>query len=315
MIWAYLLHLSYNMWHDTDGEKYLGWENPYTNYYRFAEKSAWRKVVGELPKYGINTVIIDLGDGIKYESHPEISCDRAWSKQEIKEETDKLRKMNIEVVPKLNFSTCHDAWLGKYARMVSTPAYYKVASDLIDEVCELFSPKYFHLGLDEESWREEYIQKNYGYCCTRQFELYWHDRDFFIGKCVKKGVRPWIWANYAGFDPKEFERHLTREPVYSASVYERIFRSDDLDGYNSDVLKGFEVYDKYGITQVPVVSTCYNPDSPDDLVRILSKKLNSVDGFMTAPWRPTLENAVTSIVNDLFIFNETKKRYYPEEVK
>ena len=63
-----------------------------------------------------------------------------------------LRALGIEPLPKLNFSTCHDAWLGPYSRMVSTPAYYDVCRDLIDEVAELFGgPRFFHLGMDEET--------------------------------------------------------------------------------------------------------------------------------------------------------------------
>ena len=28
--------------------------------------------------------------------------------------------MGLEVIPKMNFSTCHDSWLKNYQRMVST---------------------------------------------------------------------------------------------------------------------------------------------------------------------------------------------------
>ena len=52
----------------------------------------------------------------------------------------------------MNFSAYHDLWLQEYGKsLISTPEYYKVCKDLIDEVCELFEyPEYFHLGLDEE---------------------------------------------------------------------------------------------------------------------------------------------------------------------
>ncbi len=42
-------------------------------------------------------------------------------------------------------ATIHDVWVGKYSRMVSAPIYFEVAKELIDEVCELLKPKYFHL--------------------------------------------------------------------------------------------------------------------------------------------------------------------------
>jgi hypothetical protein len=47
----------------------------------------------------------------------------------------------------------HDAWLGSYARYVSTEPYYQVCADLIAEVMQLFdSPRLFHLGMDEEAF-------------------------------------------------------------------------------------------------------------------------------------------------------------------
>ena len=65
----------------------------------------------------------------------------------LKEELKKLRDAGLEPIPKLNFSTAHDTWLGPYSRCVSTPTYYKACEDLIEEVVELFDkPRFFHLG-------------------------------------------------------------------------------------------------------------------------------------------------------------------------
>ena len=70
----------------------------------------------------------------------------------MRDEVVRLREMGLEPIPKLNFSTCHDAWLGPYARMVSTPQYYQVVKDLIAETIEMFgNPRLFHLGMDEEA--------------------------------------------------------------------------------------------------------------------------------------------------------------------
>lgn len=61
----------------------------------------------------------------------------------MRKEVERLRAMGFEVIPKLNFSTSHDVWLGDYSRMISTPTYYRVCRDLIEEVAEVFKPKYF----------------------------------------------------------------------------------------------------------------------------------------------------------------------------
>ena len=86
---------------------------------------------------GINMVVIDLGDGIEYESHPEIAVKNAW-KPKSKNRAGKMRKLGIEPIPKLNFATTHDIWLKDYSRMVSTDIYYNVCKDLIEEVSLLF---------------------------------------------------------------------------------------------------------------------------------------------------------------------------------
>ena len=35
--------------------------------------------------------------------------------------------------------------------MLSTTVYRQFCADLIKEVCEVFKPRYFHLGMDEEN--------------------------------------------------------------------------------------------------------------------------------------------------------------------
>ena len=105
-------------------------------------------------------VLVDLGDAIKYESHPEIAVNNAWSTTKLKEELKKMRGMGLEPIPKLNFAAGHDAWLKKYSRMVSTDIYYGVCKDLIEEVSDLFDkPRLFHLGMDEENADDQrYLQ-------------------------------------------------------------------------------------------------------------------------------------------------------------
>ena len=119
MIYANLLHLSYNMWGDWDrpGAGKFWAAKPYL---RFDEKT-WNDLLTEMQKRGFNMVVIDIGDGIEYASHPEISVKNAWSHDKLRSELKKCRDMGLEPIPKLNFSTCHDQWMGKYSRMVSTP--------------------------------------------------------------------------------------------------------------------------------------------------------------------------------------------------
>ena len=81
MIWAYLMHLSFNMWEEEDARIPPG-VAPHVRrvlnlrrarpFLRFDER-LWNALKGRLASGGANMVVIDLGDGIRYESHPEIA--------------------------------------------------------------------------------------------------------------------------------------------------------------------------------------------------------------------------------------------------
>ena len=78
--WIYLIHLSTNMWGDP-GSSYV-----YKPYYAefHTDEEIWRKTIDFLPAQGFNTLMIDVGDAIAYESHPEIAVKGAWSKEKMK---------------------------------------------------------------------------------------------------------------------------------------------------------------------------------------------------------------------------------------
>ncbi len=72
---------------------------------------------------GLTTVFMDLGEGMAYPSHPELAVPGTWSVEKMQKELARMRSLGLEPLPKLNFSTCHDAWLKDYHRMISTPQY------------------------------------------------------------------------------------------------------------------------------------------------------------------------------------------------
>jgi len=48
----------------------------------------------------------------------------SWEPERFVKEMERLRAIGLEPIPKMNFSTCHDAWLKDYGHQVSTPRYY-----------------------------------------------------------------------------------------------------------------------------------------------------------------------------------------------
>jgi len=300
MIWAYLLHLSYNMWEDTTPEKYKDdnykcttcqeareWAHGYRSILTFDEP-VYDALLKEMVSAGMNMVVIDLGDGIQYESHPEIAVKNAWTPAKLKSELAKMRKMGLEPIPKLNFATTHDVWLGRYSRMVSTDVYYGVCRDLINEVINLFGkPRFFHVGMDEELAS---YQTNQSLVVVRQHDLWWNDLYFYFGEVEKNGVRPWVWSDYAWHQPDVFFKKMPKSVLQSNWYYGSGFDTSTLTEPNKTYVKLYEALEKHGYDQVPTGSNHSDPGNFESTVKYCKKVVDPsrLCGFMTAPWRPTL---------------------------
>ena len=115
MMWACLFHFGTHMWSDrpATGEKAAnGSTSGPCDHFRFDEE-VWREWTDAMAKGGTNMVVMDVGEGVAYPSHPELGIKGSWSADRLHEEVERLKKMGLEVLPKLNFSTTHDAWLGE----------------------------------------------------------------------------------------------------------------------------------------------------------------------------------------------------------
>ena len=91
-IWAFLIHLGSNMWAKkgtTWGRKIHEEDFGYKEE-MFCDREVWRKVTDFLPAQGINTLLIDIGEGLLLDSHPEIATKGAWTKAEMKAEIEKM---------------------------------------------------------------------------------------------------------------------------------------------------------------------------------------------------------------------------------
>ena len=294
MIYANLLHLSYNMWGD--------WKNPKMGphwcaqpYLRFDE-NLWNELLERMVAAGMNMVVIDLGDGVKYKSHPEIAVENAWSTDKLKSEIARLHKMGLEPIPKMNFSTCHDKWLGEYEKMVSSKIYYQVCADLIGEVIELFDrPRFFHLGMDEEEIQH---QEAFQHIVLRRYDLWWKDLLYLVEQVESGGVKSWIWSDYVWNHADAFYQRMPktvlqsnwyRHPVTgkAESVYGGVFNKD------IPCVQAYVDLDQKGYEQIPTISNWETPDNISGTIDFCRKNLSKerLKGFLLTPWKPTLEAA------------------------
>jgi hypothetical protein len=301
MIWANLLHLSYNMWEDNLPLKYRDdnyhcttcqeareWAHGYRPVLTFDE-AVWHILLEDMAAAGINMVVIDLGDGVAYDSHPEIAVKNAWSPYKLKKELDNMRKLGLEPIPKLNFATTHSAWMGEYHRMISTKKYYQVCKDLIDEVIHIFdAPRLFHLGMDEENAGH---QKKHDYVVVRQNDLWWDDLYFLIAEVEKRNVRPWIWSDYAWKHAGIFFRKMPKSVLQSNWYYDGdVFDPDKLEEPFKTYVKLYYELEANGYDQVPTGSsfcTDKNMEATVDCCKDFIAKSRLL-GFMASTWKPTL---------------------------
>ena len=219
-----LLHLGRNMWTDRPYPRPLTGEYQYeipktlpSDVYRLKKYArehsgcrdflefdvpTFHQATERMQQLGMNLVMIDLGEGLVYPSHPELGVKGSWTPDQLRAELKRLRAMGLEPIPKINFSTTHCAWLGEYRRMISTPEYYKVVADVIRDVAEIFdTPRFIHLGYDEE---DAWHMMGFDYMPIRQGELWWHDFLFTIEKTEKAGSRAWIWSDKIWHHRDEF---------------------------------------------------------------------------------------------------------------
>ena len=279
IFWANLIHLSTNMWIDRPDPV---WDRDHITrpYLRFDE-GVWSEIKGKMVEAGLNMCVIDLGDAVKWESHPEIAVEGAWSVDKLKQELASLREVGIEPIPKLNFSTCHDAWMGPYSRMVSTDIYYAFCRDIIAEVGRIFGrPRFFHLGMDEETYPH---QQYWQYVVCRQFDLWWHDLMFLVEQVEDAGSRAWVWSDYEWHYPEIFFEKMPMTVLQSNWYYSESFNREDT------YVKAYLDLEEHGYDQVPTGANWSCDTNFMDTVKFAKENIapERLKGFLQTIWRQT----------------------------
>ena len=311
LYWGFMLKLSHHMWQDETSPAAGWYMEPYYNENNNTDVDTWDNTVRYLKERRFNLVLIDVGDGVRYESHPEISAPDAWDKDFLKKKLDEMRAAGLVPVPKLNFSTCHDTWLKQYRRMVSTTTYYKVCADVIREVCEAFgNPPLFHLGFDEEI--PEY-QHGYDMCIVRNGDLWWHDLFYLAGECEKHGSRPWIWSDYLWHHEEAFLKNMPKSIMQSNWYYGTIKDVDPTTQRYREI-HGYELLDQHGYDQIPTGSTWNCIHNMSQTVGLGKDRLSPelLKGYLIAPWRFTYASERFRLMDDAERLYLARQKWYPE---
>ena len=283
-----LIHIGTNLWYEVGNNRGGGekvWQSAGSDKMRF-EKDLFWELVDHAKECGINTVVLDLADGMIYESHPELAIEGSIERKELLEMIKRLRGLGLEIIPKLNFSTCHDAWLKDYSRMVSTKPYYDVCRDVINEVCDVFEPELIHLGMDEENYEN---QKFYDCAVVRQNDLWWHDLRFLVDVVEGRGARAMMWSDYARHRPDEFIEKCPKSVVQCPWYYFNKFEGELTDSERIRVEPFLRLADA-GYTIIAGGSNEYfkeNITLLDEFCRRLPNECYT--GIIQTTWAPTTE--------------------------
>ena len=282
--WMELIHLGSNLWREEGNSK--GREHrstPEASPVFLFDRACWNKHTEDLRKAGVDTLVIDIAEALKYESHPEINVRDSWDHATMLKEIERLQGMGFELIPKLNFSAAHDIWLKDYSRMLSTPMYYQVCKDLIDEVCSLFKPKHFHIGMDEETAQN---QKGLYYAAIRQGDLWWHDLHYLVDCVEKNNARAWVWSDMAWSNPDAFFAKMPKSVVQCNWFYTNVFDPKELGEYWGGSMKVFEKLNALGYDQVPTGSVWAKLDNFEGLTKYAVENIRSENliGLMQTSW-------------------------------
>jgi len=300
-IWACLLHLSFNF---AAGIKAFGGIRTELD----LDEGLWNDALKKMADSGMNMIVINVEDSLKWDSHPEIAVRNAWTVNKLRSELDNMRKLGLEPIPMLNFSTTHDAWLGKYSRMVSTEKYYRICSDLIAESIEIFDkPRFFHLGMDEETASN---QRRSDYVVLRQNDLWWGDFYFLISEVEKRGSHPWIWSDYIWHHPEEFYKKMPKSVIQSNWYYGEDFSSDRMSEGARTAVKAYAELNEHGYDQIPTGSNhLHNAKSIGNTVKYCKEHIDDSKllGFLQTFWKPTIDTYRSLILEGIELTGEAKK--------
>ena len=292
-----LLHWGHNMWGESlpEGVKSIAKGRLCNDHVKFDE-ALWNKLVDRMVERGMNLILIDLGEFPIYPSHPELAVKGSRSPDWIRGEVRRLKKLGLEPIPKLNFSTAHDAWLKEIGRMVTTKPYYQACREIISDVAEMFEhPRFLHIGYDEER-----ISHQKGFQCVRTDEVWWHDFLFFVKTVEDAGMRPWMWSDY-GWHHDDFVAKCPKSVLHSNWFYDEWLEGFDLENMKPDaqsrpLLDLYLKLDKAGFEQVPCASNwcssarrkagVKNDECMAGLVKFSREHISPslLKGFLMASW-------------------------------
>ncbi|MGQ9729766.1 MAG: glycoside hydrolase family 20 zincin-like fold domain-containing protein [Candidatus Zipacnadales bacterium] len=177
----------------------------------------------------LNKLVFIVGEGMEFESHPELRAPHAWSKAEIKAFLDFARDNYIEVIPLVTVLG-HANWFTVRHRelvepgndhniaCVRLPETNALISEVFEEVIDLFEPTTFHIGMDECWWTTLNLPEaeRCPRCKTDWPDIVAEQAIRYHDLLAQHGIRAMMWGDML------LPEHNGGPPYHTARALERI---------------------------------------------------------------------------------------------
>ena len=189
----------------------LGPSSPDAVAVRFEDAVRILELADEL---GFNTIVLQIANGVNFDSTPGLARPGAWRREQLKEFADKARLRGLDVVPEFKFLTHQEKFLQTahpellYNAVSYDPrkeAVYDIVFAMLDEVIALIGPKAVSIGHDEVvGWNPHHARKHLGPGeAMLPADLFLYDVKVLHEFLGKRNIETWMWGDML-LSPEEF---------------------------------------------------------------------------------------------------------------
>ncbi len=146
------------------------------------------EVIDAMAAAGLNLLLLDCKDGVRYASHPELVRPYSQPMDVVAALCDRARQRGIEMALKLNFSQSalhqHNHWFRPHHDLFDSEEYWQKGFEVIDELLGAVKPaRFFHIGMDEDH--------------SRSYTQYVRAIETLHTGLARRGLRTCIWNDSA----------------------------------------------------------------------------------------------------------------------
>ena len=240
-------------------------------------------LVDAMAQTGMNLLVVDCADGVRYASHPELARPYSVPMEALVELVTRADSHGLEVVPKLNFAQSglhhHNDWFRPHNDLFDSDRYWELAFEVIDELIGVMRPaRFFHVGMDEDHWRSN------GQYVSAINRLH--------AGLATRGLRTVIWNDSASLYPRgaiHRDKSLVAEAIVPKDIVHVVW---DYGGAPAETLRrirmaGFEVWGAPGRDAALVAEMCE------------AVKQAGGSGLLLTRWMPCVERNRQELVESL----------------